>query len=307
MIVKQEDRKDLKKAVLISELESAITGRKAEETTVPRYLEIFRRFLDFVKTQKYLSQEPPFGKVHIDAFLTYLKKQGSHGTHLRWVYFALRGIFNELRWPWPYDEHKKDAPRASEAHRPYFDEEEILTFLEAVIKHGDLRDIALMFVAASCHPARIQLRNMNRSDYNRETKRLHISPRLKGDLPGDPLLPKGAWENLEEYVDSRTDESDVLFLSERGGRLSVTQLTRLFEKYLKRSELPTDQRHGFHSFRRAMATIHHDGGMSEKEIQTVGRWKTPTMPHLYIQLKPKKLERKRIRTHPLFTQEEKNG
>lgn len=293
-------------SILVEKLESAISGRKADETTVPRYLELFKDFLNFIESQDWLSPKPPLGKEHVDAYLTHLKKQGSEAGHLRWVYFALVGIFKELQWTWPYEEHKKAAPRPpTEQHQPYFTEDQMLTFLETVEKQGNLRDNALMIVAAACHPARIQLRNMNREDYNPKTKRLHVAPRLKGDLPGDPLLPEVAWRKVGQYLNSRKDESNVMFLSERGGRLSTTQLTRIFEKFLKLSRLPTDQRHGFHSFRRGMATIHHDGGMSEKEIQEVGRWKTPTMPHRYIQLVDEKVEEKRIRTHPLFTKEEK--
>lgn len=297
---------------LAEKLESAITGRKAEETTVPKYQWLFGRFLRFIRSRQDLSQKPPFGKEHVDAFLTYLKKnankgKGAKGNYLRWVYFSLAGMFKELQWEWPYEEHKKDAPKKSEPHQPYFNTEEMLTFLEAVERYGTFRDNALMFVAAACHPARIQLRNMNSDDYDRRAKTLHIRPRQKADLPGNPLLPEVTWRKLEEYLDSRVDGGNVMFFSERGGRLSATQLTRIFEKYLAFSGLPTDQGHGYHSLRRGMATIHFKAGMREKEIQKVGRWRTPYMPHLYIQLVDREVEEKRIASHPLFTRKEKKA
>ena len=123
----------------------------------------------------------------------------------------------------------------------------------------------------------------------------------------DPTETKKA---LDKYLEWRLklrkfkseDDKKALFLSRHRRRISLVELSTEFKETLKKLGIYRKGL-GWHSLRRSTTTILHKAGLSEKELQTLGRWKSPTMPHTYILLSTEEVEEKARQVNPLFKKE----
>lgn len=248
---------------VLGDFEKHLQDRGRSEATVKRYLQIFKDFMNFTGKASDLTEGD------VERFLASKRS----GTYKRFLYYTLKNIFNFLGEEWTFN--RKDLPSKSEPKRPYFNLEETEKILNAVDKHGSPRDRALIHVAAVTGARRAELRNLNREEYR--DGQIYI----KNGKTLDPATK----EALEEYLKLRKDDYPAMFTGRRG-RLSLTELSRRLKRYLELAEL-NKSRAGYNSFRRGVVTKLHKKGLSEKEIQEYGGWRSPFMVQQYISLEPK--------------------
>lgn len=263
-----------------------LEARGSSEGTVKRYLREAERFLEFTE-----------GKTSKGDLLRFLASKKS-GTHKQWLYSLLKSFFNAIDKEWPLQK----TPSKSKPKRPYFTLKETRKLLSTIgegmekgIRPFNLRDQVLIHVAAITGCRRRELMDTNRKDYR--DGRLYIKTAKRGE-PRWRLLDPYTRELMEKYLESRKDDDPAMFVGGQG-RLSDVQLSRILKLYLKKAGV-YKPRSGFHSFRRGVVTILHRRGMSEKEIQEYGGWKSPFMVHEYIQLEPLEVEEKVKELHPFF-------
>ena len=72
----------------------------------------------------------------------------------------------------------------------------------------------------------------------------------------------------------------------------------MFRTYADQIGLPDGV--GLHAIRRGVATWLFNAGMRERELQDVGRWKSPSMPAVYVQLVPGQVDREVQKKHPMW-------
>ena len=281
----------------MDDFEVYLEARGRSGTTIRRYLQVARTFVEFTGKSSRFT---------IEDVMRFLARQKT-GSHKRFLYYVLKTLFKSMNIEWILD--TGDVPSRSEPKRPYFNLEETEKILNTVDKRGTLRDRTLIHLAGITGARRQEFRDMDREDY--KDGRVYIKTAKKGE-PRWRALDPVTRDILEQYLDSRHDGHPAMFWGakrEQGWRLSVQQLNRILKRYLERASVHKP-RAGFHSFRRGLVTILHKRGLSEKEIQEYGGWRSPFMVHEYIQLEPGEVEAKVKAVHPFFAkdkEEEEKG
>lgn len=284
----------------VKRFEEVLQFRGATEDTVKRFLQVAD---DFVKCNK----KGGFTKHDVIRFLAEKRKEGCEGSYLRYLFFVLEGFFEAVEVPFPFKKDgkldKRDIPKKSEPHRPYFTLAEQIRLLKAAAKMRP-RDNAIIRVAVITGPRRKELHLANKKDYDREGARLYIRTVKRGKPRWRKLDPETV-RVLNAYLDKRgNDRAKALFKSTKrtpDRRLSLEELSRIQRRCRKLAGIHK-RRAGFHGCRRGLVTLLHNRGVSEKELQEYGGWKTPFMVHEYIQLAPGEVEKKVIKVHPLFNE-----
>ena len=136
----------------------------------------------------------------------------------------------------------------------YLTQQQVRQFFAAVI---NLRDRAL-FSLAYAYGLRVgEVVLLNRDCIDLERARIRIK-RLKGGLSGERPIFRNLLPLLRQYLESRTDDVDALFVGLRG-RLKKRRIQELFRIYATRADLPSDRRH-VHVLRHSAAVHVLDAG-----------------------------------------------
>ena len=256
--------------------------------TVERYSQLARAFVAAAGDPR----ADPRGAV--ERFLSRLSAEGACGNTLRFAYYAIKTLYRYLGLPWPFD--RREAPRPSRPRAPAPTMDEVMRVVRAAEASGNLRDAAIIRLAAALGCRRSELAAMNRDDFDPVNMRVRV-PSAKGEEPvWRPVDPRTA-ELLQAYLSSRRDRSPAMFVGRGGRRLTPAELSIIARKYFRAAGLPYA---GFHCFRRALTTELFRRGLRERELQEAMRWRSATMPARYIHLMAGEVERKYIEAHPLF-------
>jgi integrase len=114
----------------------------------------------------------------------------------------------------------------------------------------------------------------------------------KGERQRTMRISEGLYEALHDYVQdlrSKDYETDVLFVSERGGRIGPRTLIRIFYRWTERF---TGRRVGVHDIRRSTITSWHRQGHDPVMIQKwAGHQNITTTYQCYIAVTPRDQQR----------------
>jgi integrase len=122
---------------------------------------------------------------------------------------------------------------------------------------SNLRDRAL-FAVAYAYGLRVgEVVLLNRDDIDLERARIRIK-RLKGGLSGERPIFRNLLPLLRQYLESRKDEVEALFVGLQG-RLKKRRIQELFSIYATEAALPPDRRH-VHVLRHSAAVHVLDAG-----------------------------------------------
>lgn len=245
------------------------------------------------------------------SYLTVLGQEGGKPNYRRWVLSVLRSIFDAMDWTWwGRKEERRIRPQAEEPETPYLKQDELGRILEAIDSKPPM--VQAMFRIATLTPIRrIEIQSLNREDYQRPLLRIKTR---KGGEARTLTLDEKTCKLLDIYLATREgkevwfkgrllqaapDVDSALFTSSFGRRMSLVTLSWIFRNLLE--ELGLYKRGlGWHGVRRGVATMLHKAGISERELQQYGGWRSPTMVHRYVQLEPPEVEEKVRQKHPLI-------
>lgn len=123
-------------------------------------------------------------------------------------------------------------------------------------------------------------------DVDFENNRIFIRA-LKNGITGQHLLNAQVKKYIKIYLEQerlrKRTLQKTLFLSQKGGSLTSTQVYRLFRGYAKKAKFPEDKRH-CHVFRHSLAVHLAESGSSLYEVKEHLRHKNVTNTAIYFAL-----------------------
>jgi len=136
----------------------------------------------------------------------------------------------------------------------YLTQQQLRHFFSCI---SSLRDRAL-FAVAYAYGLRVgEIVLLNQDDIDLDRARIRIK-RLKGGLSGERPIFRKLLPPLRQYLESRRDHDDALFVGLRG-RLKKRRIQELFRFYAMKAALPPDRRH-VHVLRHSAAVHVLDAG-----------------------------------------------
>jgi len=264
--------------------------RGLSSSTKTRYRELLADF------QRAVGQKPSYTTDDVLQYLDILEKEGAKANYRRWVFSVLRSAYDTMDWPWfARKEERRIRPKAEAPKQPYLRQPQMAQILEAVASKPPM--IQVLARIASLRPTRrIELQALNREDYTRP--HLRVKTR-KGGEPTTLTLDEQTCNLLDEYLAGRQDDDPALFASTLGRRISLSSLGLIAKEVLTSAGI-FERGLGWYGFRRGLTTALHKAGVTERELQEYGGWRSPFMVHRYIQLEPSEVEEKVRRRHPLI-------
>jgi len=291
-------------------VDSFIDGLKASgatEQTLTRYRQAVEAFI------KDVGEKKAYTKEDVLRYLGTLRDKGYSGGYLLFVWHVLKALYILNGWGWftPAEE-KRLRPKRSEPQRPFLTVEEMKALIdlarEKAEKEGKWDTYARVLIATQVPIRREEFRKLNLEHYNQENGVLMIPTAKHGEVAPITLNPE-AKRALDNYLEKRLkmkirnrDAKKALFISKKKRRISLSELSTELQALLREAGIYRKGL-GWHGLRRGITTALHKAGLSERELQTLGRWRTPTMPHTYIQLSHNEVEEKAKRIHPIFKAE----
>jgi integrase len=148
----------------------------------------------------------------------------------------------------PIDKNARRT-RAKRGHMTFLTPEETLAVLRAA-RERSTRDWAMILLAYRHGLRASEVCGLKLTDIDLKSGSISIR-RLKGSLPTvQPLYPHRGQPLLDEVSalrawlrERRSDGSDYLFTSQKGGKLDRTQFFRVFQAIAAAASLPLEKRH----------------------------------------------------------------
>jgi integrase len=149
----------------------------------------------------------------------------------------------------PINDKKERPTRAKRGHRTFLTPAETLTVLKAARERAT-RNWAMILLAYRHGLRASEVCGLKLADIDLKSGSISIR-RLKGSLSTvQPLYPHRGQPLLDEMTalrawlrERRSDGSDYLFTSQKGGKLDRTQFFRVFQAIAETAALPLEKRH----------------------------------------------------------------
>ncbi len=155
------------------------------------------------------------------------------------------------------------------------------------------RDRALFAVMYYYGLRCVEAADLNLDDLRLADSRLYIHA-AKNGISGEVILTKEVRRVLDAYIKERgmaTTQARALFVSRKSktgsGRLSTTQIARLFREYAKQAKLPPDKQHP-HVLRHSIAVHMADSGIDVAVVKDHLRHRRIENTMIYFQITSKK-------------------
>lgn len=175
----------------------------------------------------------------------------------------------------------------------YLSPDEITRLFKSIISERDKTMFYLMYLyGLRCS----EVVTINLSNLRMRDDRIFIRASKNG-ISRENVLDKTARKLLTHYLVVRDkvlsnskliNESDVLFLSRKLGKLTTTQIYRLYHKYATLANIPKDKRHP-HSLRHSIAVHMADSGVPVERVKDHLRHRKIDSTMIYFQITSKKM------------------
>ncbi len=172
----------------------------------------------------------------------------------------------------------------------YFSPEETTRFFSKI---KSTRDRALFFLMYTYALRCVEAAGLDLDDLRMRDDRLYVHA-AKNGKSGEVTLTREARNVLEIYLKERaqhTRHHAALFLSRKSktgaGRLSTTQIYRLFRQYAQKAKIPRDKQHP-HVLRHSIAVHMADGGVPQEHVKEHLRHRKISSTDDYFEITSKK-------------------
>lgn len=252
----------------IGAFQNELSFSSLASATEYRYLKTAERFLETV------DGNPEFTRDEVIDFVTSLGDTSP--TYKNWCLRVLKRFFEAHNKKWPL--RRREGPRIEIKAQPYVETEEAKHIL--ALSANDLLHHAIIMVLMNTGCRRGEICDLNREHYKRG--QLFI-PLLKGETYRTCKL-RTAKEPLDDYLHSRVDNEEALFLIPRSERrITPNWVSAMIKWYYK--QVGSDmERKGVHAIRRGLVTDLARKGVSELTIARFGGWANTTMVNRYSQM-----------------------
>lgn len=234
-------------------LAQELSIRGFSRRTIKSYLSINRHFLNFInKSAKEITTDD------IKTYLLYLKGQRQTNTSLNLVISALKFYYQQILKRKIFFNIKRPK---REKHLPVvLTRDEIKRLIDSIanLKHRLL--IAISYGAGLRVSEAVSLKV---KDIDFAGLTIHIR-QAKGGKDRLTVFSEKLKVDLLKFITEK-DKDDLVFTSERGGKLTERTAQKVFEYSLKRAEIKKDAT--FHSLRHSFATHLLENGVDIRYVQ----------------------------------------
>ena len=161
-------------------------------------------------------------------------------------------------------------------------------------KITDPRDKAMFglmyFLALRC----TELVNLKIEDLRLEDNRIFIRA-AKSGVSGEYVLTKDCKKFIKDYLPIRDAkikkmrlDTSILFISNKGGKLSTRQIERLFKQYCIKARIKDETKHHPHTLRHSIAVHMADSGTPVEVVQIHLRHRKIDNTMIYFQITSKR-------------------
>lgn len=187
---------------------------------------------------------------------------------------SLRSFFNYLTVKRSFIEKNPaadlDSPKIKKRMPRYLTLEESISFLKNIDGKNKLRDIAMFSLLLNCGLRLSELVGINMRDINFEKRSLRVIG--KGNKERIVYLNDLCVESLKAYIEVRPEvkvqsDTDALFISEKGRRISNRMVELISKKYFKAAGLDSTL-YSPHKLRHTAATLmYKEGNVDIRTLQ----------------------------------------
>lgn len=262
------------------------------ESTKEQYRFVVGRYLDFT------DDDPDFSRQEIMRFNASLGNVTT--TYAFWVisivkrfHRTIRDILPEGKKQWPLG--PREGPKVVVRQQPSFDVTAINRLFRVIKNNRDYSIARLLFATGM---RRDEICRLNIPNYSRPNITIAMA---KGEEFRTVSLDKTTCGAIDEYLSTRQDKYEALFLNDHSKPFTPDALSQVFKKYFNR--IGADERTGLHAIRRGLVTVLYNRGMGEVEIQKFMGWKTREMVSRYIQFSPDRVGEDVRQIHPFYEEE----
>lgn len=157
-----------------------------------------------------------------------------------------------------------ETPKRPASLPAYLEENECYRLLDNCIGANADRDRAILTVFLACGLRVSELVSLDLRDLAAD----HLTVRGKGGKERVVYFAEGCREALDKYLERRGEDGEALFLSQKGGRLTVRGVQQMVDRHLELSGLDTS-RLSTHKLRHTAATLMLRGGVDTRALQEV--------------------------------------
>ena len=205
----------------------------------------------------------------VKKWLTQLESEGLASGTVDRHYYALRSFFESQDIP--FSLKSSDRPRVNHIGRRMVTKSLIRKMIQLSSYRQRDRNIALVFILKDTGLRIGDISALNRETYlsakeyrNEDGERFkELGPirTKKTGVSAYPVIGPETIEHLDIYLNKRTDDNPCLFLGERGGRIRIDALSKIFQRYSEK--LGEDGgRISAHSFRKYHQTQLEASGLN---------------------------------------------
>jgi len=160
-------------------------------------------------------------------------------------------------------------------------------------KIDDMRDKAIFTLMYYLGLRCTEAVNLTINDLRLEDNRIFIKA-AKNGVSGEHILTKETKKVIKNYLPERENkiykmrlDTPTLFISKKGGKLSVRQIERLFKTYCKKARIKDETKHHPHTLRHSIAVHMADSGTPVEVVQIHLRHRKIDNTMIYFQITSK--------------------
>jgi len=256
-------------------LEQELTLQAIDEKTV-------MEFLSVLKLEKNYSARSMNRKISsLKTYFKYLEKEG-------YIPYSPLGKIDSMKLP-------VRLPKALEIN-------EVQVLLNTLEKEPEKsqntifrkkRDRAIIELFYATGMRISELANLNLSQINFDSGTVRVIG--KGNKERIVFINSTALDLLKEYILLRPEGEEALFISQKGGRLTVRAIQHMFDRYIKKSGLRSSSPH---AMRHSFATHMMEGGADLVTIKELLGHANLSTTQIYLKVSQKRMEKVYKSAHP---------
>lgn len=267
------------------------------ENTVKQYKSECMKFIEFIEKKYFKFDYLHIKKIdveHIYDYLDTLTGQGNSAISRRKKISILKTFFNYLKKMKKVTNNiidEIDSIKVEKKLPKYFSIEDCERLLNNVNTRNKLRDELIISLFLTTGLRLSELVSINIQDIKKD----HIIIKGKGNKERVIYLTEKIINKINLYIKSRKNcNTDALFVSERGNRISKEQIQRLISNIEKKAGLDT----GVHKLRHSFATNMFQYGTDIRTLQEILGHSNISTTTIYTQVGSEQLQ-KAVNNNPL--------
>ena len=287
-------------------LDYMLAEKNAADLTIDSYKRDYKVFVEYLESRRMAKSLDMLTTPILRNYVSFMKNHKNYSsTTINRKINSLRSFAKFLVISEYMDTNFMDritAPKKEKKLPKVMTEQELDKFLNVIMQYSrgnGLRDRAIFHIYASCGIRRQELLNLNIENIDLGTNVIKV---IKGKGARDRIIPlfEPTTSYIWEYLMTRLpvkDNTEPLFLSENGNRLSITAVQQLLRRYMRIAGYD-DRGFIIHTLRHTYATLILKNGGDLFQIKELLGHEDLNTTALYLQVTADQL-RKTSNLHPL--------